>query len=274
MTTEPASKPQMDVLVISHNHLELLIRCLDRLKRVTPTPYHLIIVDDSTDLTPLWLTNYLRENRDVTCIHSDVAYKNGNQIFNRALQHCRTPYMATVMNSVTVEPGWEVGPLQVLAADAQVGVVGMKCLLPSGVIESAGIKMLKWLPTDIGRGEPAHRHALTYHADAVQWAFAMVRVAAAKGNLDEDTFFGFRGWDDIDNCFALKRAGWKVMQCGASVGYHEPRATRGDNSQQASEENKANGHNFIKRIGMWEEFVKEVPDLNPHAPPKGVMVEA
>jgi GT2 family glycosyltransferase len=260
------TEPKLDVCVISHNHVELIITCLKTLYAHTRTPFHLIVIDDSTDLTPLWLTQFCKEHDNVTYIHSSTPYKTGNQIFLKAFDHCKTPYMATVMNSVKVDPDWELGALQVMDSDPKIGVVGLKCLLPNGTIESASIHMQKWLPCDMGRGLPGHRFSLTHPVDAVQWAFAIVRVEAGKA-LEPDVFNGFRGWDDIDNCFTLKKNGWKIFYCGQGVGYHEPRATRGDNSELAAKENKENGERFYKRHGFWEEFIKQHPDGDVHKGP-------
>ena len=261
--------PVLDIMVPTHGHLELTITCLGALYQHTRSPFHLIIVDDSTDLTPLYLNQFCKEHDNVTYIHSEVPYKCGNQFFNRALAHCKTAFMAMVMNSVRVEPLWEIPVLELLRNDPKIGVVGLKSLLPDGTIESAFIKFAKYLPCDIGRGEPGHRYSLIHEVEAVQWAFAVVRKEAALGNLDENTFHGFRGWDDIDNSLVLKKKGWKIIYCGASAGYHQPRATRGDNSQQAELENRENGVTFYKRWGFWEEFVRQHGENGEiHAPPK------
>jgi len=267
---DPATEYAIDVVIPTHNHLGLTIRSLDALYTNTRSPFHLVIVDDSVDLTPLYLTQFCKEHNNITYIHSDVPYKTGNQIFNKGFEHAKTPYLATVMNSVRVEPDWEQGPLQLMNGDPKVGVVGCKCLFPSGFIESAGIKMNKYLPCDLGRDWPGHRMGLTFISDAVQWAFAVVRVEAVKGMgmLEEGVFHGFRGWDDIDNCFCLKKAGWKVLFCGSSVGYHEPRATRGVNTPEGMQQNKENGINFYKRWGLWDEYIKQNPDMKDiHATP-------
>lgn len=263
----------IDVVVPAHGHLELTIKCLEALYNFTRNPFHLIVVDDSTDLTPLWMTQFCKEHDNVTYIHSDIPYKTGNQIFNRGLEYCKTPYLATVMNSLRVEPEWDVNPLQIFASDPKVGVVGCKCLFPSGFIESAGIRMIKYLPCDLGRDEPGHRRSLIHEADAVQWAFAIVRKEALYP-LEENTFNGFKGWDDIDNCLVAKKNGWKIMFCGTSVGYHDPRATRGSNTDEAKQQNRENGIIFYKRWGLWELFLKDnpEPDADIHAKPKPEVV--
>jgi len=261
----------MDIVVPLHNRLDLTMRCLDSLYRHTHLPFHLIAVDDSTDLTPLYMTQFCKEHPNVTYIYSQVPFVCGNQIFNLALNRCKTPYLATVMNSIRVEPFWQEGLIQVMGNDATVGIVGGKCLLPNGFIESYGIKMVQYLPCDMARGEPGHRWALVMEMDAVQWAFALLRVEAVKGRLSENGFHGFRGWDDIDNSLTVKNAGWKVVACGATVGFHEPRATRGNDSEQAAKENRENGVLFYKHWGFWEDFVKQHGENGDiHARPQGI----
>jgi GT2 family glycosyltransferase len=262
-------KPALDVLVISHNHIELITNCLLTLYRNTAnTPFHLIVLDDSTDLVPIWLNQFSKEHSNITYIHSPIPYKNGNQIFETAFTYCKTPFMATVMNSMRVEPEWEFGGLQLINSDPKIGCVGFKCLFPNGRIESAGIHMIKYLPCDLGRDFAGHNLSVSREVPACQWAFALVRVAAAKGTLDVEGFHGFRGWDDIDNCFVLKKNGWKIFSCGEGAGYHEPRATRGDNSELAVRENRENGIYFFKRWGLYEAFVKDNPDgVSVHALP-------
>jgi GT2 family glycosyltransferase len=265
------NKPALDVLVITHNHLELTMNCLITLYKITTTPFHLIVIDDSTDLTPIWMNEFCKEHNNVTFIHSSVPYKNGNLIFEKAFDNCKTPFLATIMNSIKVEPDWEIGALQIMNSDPKIGCVIMKCLFPNGLIESAGIQMVKYLPCDIGRDQPGHRCSMSREVQAGQWAFALVRVESAKGTLDTTGFHGFKGWDDIDNCLVLKKNGWKIFYCGVSVGYHEPRATRGDNSELAAQENRENGIYFYKKWGFYEDFLKDNPDgKSVHATPKGI----
>ncbi len=270
--------PTLDIMVPTHNRLDLTMRCIQAIYFHTQTPFHLIVCDDSTDnLTP----NYFRERgtngvaplgkvSNMTFIHSNTPFKEGNQFFNIALRHAKSEYMATVMNSIRVEPEWELGALNnLMVQNPQIGIIGFKCIFPDERIESAGIRMMKYLPTDMGRDLPGHRLSGVYEPEAVQWAFALLRKKAIVGNLEEGIFHGFVGWDDIDNCFAVKAKGWKIFYCGLGVGYHEPRATRGDNSPEASVKNKENGERFYKRWGLWDDFIKDNPDgKDIHAMPK------
>ena len=256
----PKVKQPIDVIVPTHNKIELTIRCINALYENTVAPFHLIVVDDSTDrITPIYFEELQKERNNITFIHSDEPYTEGNQLFNVGFEHCQAPYVATVMNSVTVEPDWEIVALNVLRDDPKVGIVGLKCLFPNGRIESAGIAMAKYTPVDIGRDAPSHRMTALYECPAVQWAFAIVRVEAAKGYIPENVYNGFKGWDDIDNCFVHRNNGWKIMYCGYGVGYHYPRATRGANTQESHDRNRENAKIFYKRWGYWEAFKRDYP---------------
>ena len=252
---------KLDVIVPAHQRLDLTMKCIDALYAHTSSPFHLIVVDDSSDLTPLYMANFQKKTSNLTYIHSDEPYKSGNQIFNIGISNSSTPYIATVMNSVAVEPEWEIAALKLMEDEPKCGIIGFKCLFPNGKIESAGIKMIKYLPCDVGRDAPGHRLTSIYKMDAVQWAFALLRKEAVEGNLDEDLFHGFKGVDDIDNCFVVKSKGWDIYYCGLGVGYHEPRATRGDNSLSAKVQNAENMTTFYKRWGLYEDFKKQVEGI-------------
>jgi GT2 family glycosyltransferase len=255
-------KIPIDIMVPTHNKLELTIQCINSIYDYTKAPFHLIVVDDSTDLTPLYFRSLSKEKQNLTFIHSDEPFKSGNQFFNIAMEHCQTKYMATVMNSMKVEPDWENVAIQLMEGQPKIGVIIFKCLFPWGLIESAGITVMNFTPTDMGRDFPGHRLSSCFDVQAGQWAFAMLRVEACKGVLDEDLFNGFKGWDDIDNCFVVKNAGWKIVYDGLGVGYHTPRATRGDNTKRAYLENLQNGQLFYKRWGYWDAY-REVKSSEP-----------
>jgi GT2 family glycosyltransferase len=259
MQMSTINPPPIDIMIPTHGHLELTMRCIQSIYSNTKTKFHLIVVDDSDakeDLTPVYFERLQKKYNNITYVHSDVPYKSGNQFFNIALNHCKHEFMATVMNSMTVEPEWEMVALSLMQNDPKIGTIGFKCLFPSGYVESAGIAMNGYTPIDIGRDYPGHRLTSVQEVMAVQWAFALHRREAIVGNLDEDVFNGFKGWDDIDNCFVLRKKGWKVFYCGLGVGYHEPRATRGDNTDRARILNLQNAYAFYHRWGFWEQYLK------------------
>jgi GT2 family glycosyltransferase len=269
--TSTAPQVVHDVFVPTHGRLDLTTSCIEALYRNTRNPFHLIVTDTEdpqSDLTSIFLQGVASRYPNVTYIHKrNPDFKTGNEFFNVAFQHAQTDYISTVMNSMRVEPDWDIVPLQLMQQNPDVGIIGFKSLFAPGIpgikgdyIESAGIAMSGYTPIDIGRDEPGHRLCGVNDLEACQWAFAMLRKQAVVGNLEEDAFYGHVGWDDIDNCFAVKKKGWRILYCGVAAGYHSPRATRGNNGAVAAAKNMVNSHLFYKRNGFWDLFLRTCPD--------------
>jgi GT2 family glycosyltransferase len=250
----------LDIMVPTYGKLELTIECINALYMCTHSPFHLIILNadrhDDYGLTDQWVRKQQKIRANITYCHRPMNWKEGNQFFNLGLKYCKTDYVATVMNSMTAEPYWDMTALQLMKQDPLIGTIGFKCLFPTGLIESAGIVFNGIMPTDFGRDDPGWRHNEIKEMPCVQWAFALHRKKALVGNLPEDVFNGHVGWDDIDNNMCVKAKGWKIIYCGVGVGIHKPRATRGNNSVDAFIANQANAHTFWKRWGMWNKYLE------------------
>ena len=265
--TQAAPVP-IDILLPVHGRPELTVTAIKAIFAYTHAPFHLIVLDDTDaaieqgsfhNVAPADITSpYLQR---LAQLHSNVTYHNhphpwieGNEFFNIGLTYCRHDFVATIMNSVIVQPDWEVHALEVIAQNPKIGIVGFKNLLPDGTIESAGIVFDNFTPCDYGRGAPGHALTMDILVPAVQWAFALIRKKAMLGNISEGIFEGHVGWDDIDNCLAVRAKGWDILYCGHGVGTHTPRATRGTNNPKAFLMNQKNAYTFYKRWGFWNLF--------------------
>lgn len=265
--TEGISEP-IDIILPTHGRLtDLTIPCVQALYAHTKSLFHLIVVDDSTpdmddgkDKTPQWFKSLQIEQANITFIHSDEPYKCGNQIFNLGLAYGNNPFIATVMNSVRVEPDWEIVAIKMMLDNPKIGIIGLKCLKlgwspeEDGQIESAGISINGHIPSDMGRDEPGHRLTVSYPCYSLQWAFALLRRDAVVDNLDENLYEGFVGFDDIDNTLVLRSKGWEAWYCGFGAGYHQTHATRGSSKDEALLKNRINAEIFYKRWGYWDMF--------------------
>ena len=249
----------LDIIVPVHGRLDLTMKCVKAIYDRTTAPFHLIVLDDTVDdgtdpeaMSPEYFRRLKIQHNNVTYIHNDKPYKEGNEFFNEGLKHCKHEFVAVIMNSVTVEPEWEIVAINFMQSNPKVGIIGFKTLIPSGVIESAGITMMGFTPIDIGRDSPGYQLNSMHECIAVQWAFALLRKQAVVGNLQEGVFHGFVGWDDIDNSFYVRSKGWQIWYCGLGVGIHEPRSTRGKDTVEAMHLNRDNAEKFYKRWGYWD----------------------
>jgi len=258
----------IDIILPVHGKPEVTVKAVKFIYAYTQSPFHLIVLDDtdaaieqgslhpvdSAEVTSPYFERLAKQRNNVTYHNHPRPWKEGNEFFNVGLKYCKHDYVATIMNSVTVQPDWEVHALKMFEQDPQLGIVGFKCIFPSGNIESAGIVFNGCMPCDYGRDAPSYYFTDDIEMPAVQWAFALHRKKALMGNLEEGVFHGHVGWDDIDNCMAVKSKGWKVYYCGHGVGIHMPRATRGSNDLEVTLMNKENAHTFYKRWGFWEKY--------------------
>jgi len=243
----PSSLPPFDIIVISHDNLQLTSQCVTSVIDQTSAPFHLIVVDDSKDLTPDYIRSLKRDN--ITLVHSETPYQEGNSCINAGLQHTKHEVVAVLTNSMTVSMHWEVHALNLLQKHADIGVIGIKILNPAGVIEDAGMLVPQnGDPYDIGYGLTAHNLTNMYECPCVPWCCVLLRRCAVK-TLPEGIYHPFRGWDDIDNCFVLKSEGWKVIYSGYGAAYHLACATRGTADPEARKKSIENGVRFRKR---WE----------------------
>jgi len=252
----------IDIIVPTHHvplfrTLKLTLECIEAIYANTKEPFHLIIVDDSMDkLTPVYFKELQYVHDNITLIHSDRPYKSGNQIFNQGLTKATSDLVAIVVNSVQVQPDWETVALDLMKEDSEIGAIGFKCLFPWGLIETVGIMVDGLIPKDLGRDMPGHALTSVCPVEAVSWSFVLLRKEAI-GTLNENTYHGFAGWDDIDNCFVMRKAGWKVVSCGLGAGIHYPRSTRlGDNAMSKQKQSEKNAQIFYKRWGYWKDVQK------------------
>ena len=277
---------KLDILVPTHGHMELSIECVKTLYRNTSTPFHLIVMDDSTpdmddgtDLTPTWMARFKATHDNFTYVHSNKPYERGNEFINASIEYMKTPYLALVVNSITVEPDWEHAGLHIMEANPKAGAVGFKCLRnDEGVIESAGLMITEDGSSlrDIGAGQQSHRLSKVYECMSVQWAFVLLRKAAIEGNLDASDYHGFKGWEDFENCFTMRSKGWQMVYCGVGVGKHKTFATREDPSLDGAQKNFENRERFAKRWGFWPKYHKIFPYLGemlPDVEPRDMRVE-
>ena len=258
---EPTKIP-IDIMVPVHGRIDLTMKCVNALYERTSAPFHLIILDDTPqDDTPDGLTGeYFRrlkkQHDNITYLHSPKPYKEGNEFFNEGLGFCKYDFVATVMNSVTVDFGWDMVAVGFMHHNPKVGIIGFKTLQSSGVIETTGIDIVGFTPIDIGKDCAGHQLTVMSERNATVLAFALLRKEAVKGNMQEGIYNGFVGWDDIDNSFVVRQKGWQIWYCGLGVGIHETRATRGSNSKEALLKNRANAEIFYKRWGYWDLYQK------------------
>lgn len=234
----------LSVVIVGYQSAAFLPRCLDALSAGTHrVAFEAIVVDNgSTDGTRALLE---RDYPGVLLLANE-----DNRGFARAVNQGAA--RALGRNILLLNPDTEIEDgaldesLAYLDAHPEVGIVGARVNNPDGSLQRA---CRRSIPTPMvsffrlsGLGRLFHRHPaaraynlddadpdVTMEVEAVSGSFLLVRREAfdATGGMDERYFlYG----EDLDFCWAVRRAGWRVVYHPRAVVLHH----KGASSRQAS----------------------------------------
>tara|TARA_Y100000310_G_scaffold340744_1_gene437588 strand:- start:1148 stop:1954 length:807 start_codon:yes stop_codon:yes gene_type:complete len=257
---QPVEHQKLDLILATHNNLGSTIKCIESLYNYTNVPFNLTIVDDSDDITPVWIDWYIKQGHDnIQYIRPKEELTCGNQIINIGLKHTKSEIVGYLGNNVFVQENWPIVALTEMEKDPAVGIMGFKLLkYPTGVIEHAGIYFEAGMPhhMNFGVGEPGHLGVYFRELDIVGWALVLFKRAVYPEGLDEKTYIGFRGYDDLENCLDARKRGWKVFYCGMGCAYHEAMSIRKQETDKGDAEHEENRQTFLSRWGDVEDAKK------------------
>ena len=226
--------PRAAVIIPVWNGRADLPRCLDALLAQDYPDFQVIAVDNASDdgSADLITANY----PDVTLLRNPTN-RGFAAACNAGLHHAftaeRAADVAILLNQDTeVQLGWLANLVAPLTADPQVGMTGSKALYPNGTIQHAGADLDPQVGgLHRGVGEP----------DAGQWdqpgdadflsgvSLAISRSAYdTVGGLDEG--FSPAYFEDVDWCYRVRAAGFRLLYAPGSVLIHHERSIQADGS--------------------------------------------
>ncbi len=231
--TAPA-RSDVAAVVVSYNVRELLQRCLDSLRA---DGLGRVVVVDNASADDTVEAMRARPDIDLVALERNVGFAGGA---NRGVARTDTPYVAIVNPDEVVEPGCTATLVAALEDDPGLAVVGPRITTPDGrtypsartfpdLVVAAGHAFfyLVWPSNPFSR---RYRMVDWDHASAreVDWVAAthiVVRRSAWEqvGGFDDGYFMYM---EDVDLCWRLRRAGWKVgYEPGATVVHDIGRST-------------------------------------------------
>jgi GT2 family glycosyltransferase len=183
----------IEILIPVYNNHVLTKKCLDSIFRATSGNFSIIIVDDnSTDPESITYYNSLKKNKKIKII------KNGENLgfiksINHGLKYCTAEYLVIMNNDVLVSKDW----LQNLA---------------KGFKEAQNIGIVAPL---INCNNPYQNKSKTKtiytEVPYVYGTCFMIVRRLLKENMMFDDIFGPGYFEDIDLCFKVIEAGYKIL---------------------------------------------------------------
>ena len=112
------------IIILTNNHLELTRKCIRSIRKHTPEPHEIILVDGgSTDGTQKWLQAQVAENKNWRLIASRE--KSGSaRARNQGILAARGEHILLLEHNTIVGPGWLDGMLSCLNTAPAAGVIG------------------------------------------------------------------------------------------------------------------------------------------------------
>jgi GT2 family glycosyltransferase len=231
MADDPAS-PLVGVLVLNYNGLRFLRDCYDSLRKSRYPHFIIYLVDNNSTDQSVEFTQ--TQYPDVRIIQTG---KNSgySRAYNIAMSQADGKYFVLLNNDVVVDPGWLDHLVPITEKNPEVAALQPKILsmlkpdnfeyagASGGYIDRYGYPFLRGrIFYSIEPDEHQYDDAADVFWTSGAAMFVRADVLKHAGNLDEDFVHHM---EEIDWCWRLHLAGFKLMVIPASVIYHYAGAT-------------------------------------------------
>ncbi len=256
----PDDGPRVAIIIPTKNNLAVLKTCVESLAKTTYRNYEVVIIDNESDEAETLA--YLRQSPHKVL---RIANPNGRFSFaainNAAVEQAEADYILFLNNDTeVVAPRWLSQMVGYLGL-SDVGAVGARLLFPDGRLQHAGIvhgyyngmagPAFKLLPAD-NHGYLSYT-MVTRNYSAVTAACLLTRrdLFLSLGGFDEERFAV--AYNDVDYCYRLRAAGYRIAYCPTAELIHHEGYSRG------FKDNPAEAAAFRKKYGAWRD-----PFYNPN----------
>jgi len=225
---EIKKKPEVAVVILNYNTRDQLKRFLPRILESTYANLKVIVADNgSSDGSIDFLERHFNDQIEIIDLKENHGFAKG---YNLALQKVNSPYYIILNSDIEVTENWIAPIIEQMEGDQTIGAVQpkIKAHFRQQYFEHAGASggyMDKWgFPFCRGRIiSTIEEDKNQYNSiQEVFWASGAALFVKSKlfkdlGGFDDDFFAHM---EEIDFCWRLKRAGFKVMVNPESTVYH------------------------------------------------------
>lgn len=219
-----ASPPTLSICIVNWNTRDLLRACLDSIYRYPPPePFEVIVVDNaSADGSADMVRTEFPQVRLIANAEN-CGYAHGN---NQAMAQAQGEFLLLLNPDTEMHPDTLTKALVFMRSHPEVGAIGAKQLFPDGTVqlslrgfptpcnlfyELAGLaRLFPRSPRFGGYRMRWFNYDRPLEVDQPMGTFLMVRRAVWEqiGQMDESFPLFF---NDVDWCYRIHQAGWKIM---------------------------------------------------------------
>jgi len=259
------------IIILTWNNGKYTKNCVDRLYKVTPPGFELVLVDNaSTDGSQRILKalkkKYSALGHSIKCVFNEknLGFAAGNNI---GLKHATKDYILYLNNDTLSQWGWLERMIDVLDTKKDAAIVGARLYFPkkadsSWEIQHAGIEFnIGKKPKHIGRHKKDHlvNTIGVQEVEAVTGACLMVRKKFAKFN--EKYIRGY--YEDIDMCLKVREKGYKIyINHESKIIHYEGKSQDILKKQNSTKFKKISLKNKALFHNTWDKKMKKLPKIS------------
>ncbi|WP_199624230.1 glycosyltransferase family 2 protein [Paenibacillus alkalitolerans] len=215
----------LSIIIVNYNTRQLTLDCISSLlQSETSYKYEIVLVDNGSSDGSVNAVRSQFPSVNIIVNTENVGFSKAN---NQGIQRATGRYVLLLNSDTVVEPSTLSAMIDFMDRNPDVGTSGCKLVLPDGTLDEA---CKRGFPTPLASfyyafgfsrrfpNEPKYNQYKLSHlnpnevheVDCLVGAFMIVRreVIQQIGGLDENFFmYG----EDIDWCYRIKEAGWKVV---------------------------------------------------------------
>lgn len=223
--------PKIAVVILNWNGKHFLSRFLPSVCAATHPNTSIYVVDNGSSDESLMLLEADFPQVKIIKHAQNYGFTTG---YNLALAQIEADYFVLLNSDVAVAPDWLAAPLELLERDPQIGALQPKILAwhnphefeyagaAGGWLDYFGYPFCRGRIMDTTETDTGQYDKGEYAAEEIFWAsgaalFIRAHLYKALGGLDDSFFAHF---EEIDLCWRIRRAGYKVVYCGRSVVWH------------------------------------------------------
>lgn len=213
-------EPQLTVVIPTHDNLAMLRDCLDGWRtHADGAPVELLVIEDGcTDGTPAYLAEQARTDwgrRHLRWIHADDVHEL--MCTNLGLAEARAPLVMSWHDDMFLRAGWFVPELlATFRAYPEIGLLALSRGLnftPTDAPLETWHDTIDWKRVQSTIGPAPLNWLRIYEVDGVMRPWVVRKACVdAVGALDE--VFRPTEWDEVDFCFRIRAAGWRIATHG------------------------------------------------------------
>ncbi len=255
--------PRVYLIVLTWNQKEDTLACLDSLKKVNYDNFEVVVVDNASydDTADVIKREYGWVKLIVNS--ENLGFTGGNIKGEKLALREGADYVMLLNNDVVVAPDFLSNLIKVAESDEKIGAVGPLIYYfdPPDIVWSAGCEMrlLGLYNNMLFIGERDEKIPELLDAWMVTGAALCIkrRVIEEVGFLD-NLYFCYN--EDLDLCYRIQKAGYKIFTVKAAKIWHKVGASTGGSFNPVNQYLMARGRSiFIKKFGRWWERLVFLP---------------